>query len=80
MESLLGKLTCSASTFNRREEWEVDNDWSDTTLLIVSAGWGSGGYLLLDKEGKGTQPLIGGGDISIKKQAPKWCINEFLEK
>jgi len=79
-QSLLGKLTCSASTFNQREEWEVDNDWSDTTLLIVSAGWGSGGYLLLDKEGKGTQPLIGGGDISIKKQAPKWCINEFLEK
>jgi hypothetical protein len=79
-QSLLGQLTCSASTFNRREEWETDNDWSGTTLLIVSAGWGSGGYLLLDKEGKGVQPLIGGGDISIKKQAPKWCINEFIEK
>jgi len=79
-QNLLGQLTCSANNFNRREEWETDNNWADTTLLIVSAGWGCGGYLLLDKEGKGTQPIIGGGDLSIKQQAPKWCINEFLER
>jgi len=80
-QSLLGQLTCSASAFNRREEWEADgDDWSDTTLLIVSAGWGTGGYLLLDKEGKGTQPIIGGGDLAIKKQAPKWCISLIHEE
>ena len=76
-QSLLGQLVCSASTFDRREEWDVDNDWSSTTLLVVSAGWGSGGYLLLDKEGRGRQPIIGGGDMPTKKKAPKWCINEF---
>ena len=76
----MGQLTCSASAFDRREEWDVDDDWSNTTLLVVSAGWGSGGYLLLDKEGRGRQPIIGGGDMSIKKMAPKWCINEFHEE
>jgi len=80
-QSLLGQLACSASSFGRREEWEADgDDWSDTTLLVVSAGWGTGGYLLLDKEAKGTQPMIGGGDLLTKKLAPKWCINEFNER
>ena len=74
-QNLLGQLTCSASAFNRREEWESDgDDWSNTTLLIVSAGWGNGGYLLLDE---GMLPFIGGGDISTKRKAPKWCIGQF---
>eukprot|EP00532_Pseudo-nitzschia_australis_P011747 CAMPEP_0168212706 /NCGR_PEP_ID=MMETSP0140_2-20121125/4409_1 /TAXON_ID=44445 /ORGANISM="Pseudo-nitzschia australis, Strain 10249 10 AB" /LENGTH=502 /DNA_ID=CAMNT_0008139517 /DNA_START=107 /DNA_END=1615 /DNA_ORIENTATION=+ len=74
-QNLLGQLTCSANAFNRREEWEPDgDDWSDTTLLIVSAGWGHGGYLLLDE---GMLPFIGGGDISTKRKAPKWCISQF---
>jgi len=77
-QNLFGQLNCSASSFDRRQEWEADgDDWSDTTLLIVSGGWGAGGYLLLDKEGKGTQPIIGGCDFATKEQAPKWCISEF---
>jgi hypothetical protein len=81
-QNMFGQLTCSASSFDRRQEWEANSgdDWSDTTLLIVSGGWGAGGYLLLqDKEGKGTQPVIGGGDFATKEQAPKWCISEFHE-
>lgn len=79
-QNLLGQLNCSASSFDRRQEWEVEGDnWSDTTLLLVSAGWGSGGYLLLDKEGKGIHPIIGGGDFDTKGKAPKWCISEFNE-
>jgi hypothetical protein len=79
-QNMFGQLTCSTSSFNRRQEWETNgDDWSDTTLLIVSGGWGAGGYLLLDKEGKGTQPVIGGGDFATKEQAPKWCISQFHE-
>lgn len=78
-QGLMGQLTCSANAFQRREEWEIDGEPNDTTLLIVSAGWGNGGYLLLDQEGKGTLPIIGGGDIATKKIAPKWCIREFTE-
>jgi len=78
-QNLLGQLNCGATAFNRRQEWEADGELSDTTLLIVSAGWGAGGYLLLNKEGEGTQPVIGGGDFATKKLAPKWCINEFHE-
>jgi hypothetical protein len=78
-QNLLGQLNCGATAFNRRQEWEADGELSDTTLLIVSAGWGAGGYLLLDKESEGTQPVIGGGDFATKKLAPKWCINEFHE-
>jgi len=75
-QNFFGQVACSATSFNRREEWEVDGDWSDTTLLIVSAGWGSGGYMLL---AKGTQqPKIGGCDVSIKNLAPRWLIGEFL--
>ena len=74
-KNVFGQLTCSANSFNRRQEWEADgDDWSDTTLLVVSGGWGAGGYLLLEK---GTQPIIGGYDLATKKQAPKWCISEF---
>ncbi|KAL3938189.1 MAG: hypothetical protein SGARI_001844, partial [Bacillariaceae sp.] len=41
-QSLLGQLTCSANTFGRREEWDMDEDWSSTTLIVASAGWGHG--------------------------------------
>lgn len=79
-QNLLGQFTCGATSFGNRQEWETggDDDWSDTTLLIVSAGWGSGGYLLLDKTGA-QQPFIGGGDFATKGQAPKWCISEFQD-
>jgi len=79
-QDMFGKLTCSTSSFNRRQEWEAGgDDWSTTTLLVVSKGWGAGGYLLLNKEGKGTLPIIGGGDFATKEQAPEWCISEFNE-
>lgn len=74
--NFFGQVGCSATTFNRREEWEVESNWNDTTLLIVAANWGSGGYIILDK---GTQPKIGGCDISIKKLAPRWLIGEYLK-
>jgi len=78
--NMVGKLSCSASSFNRKQEWETDGDnWNNTTLLIVSGGWGTGGYLLLDNGGKGTEPIIGGSDFVTKKQAPKWRISEFSE-
>jgi hypothetical protein len=79
---MLGNLTCSASAFGRREEWEVDKeeDWSDVTLLISSAGWGAGAYLLLNKDGQGDLPLIGGGGLEDKKLAPTWCIQQFETK
>lgn len=78
-QTLLGQLACSASTFGRREEWDVDdeNDWSNTTLLIASAGWGTGGYLLLGRDGEGSLPLIGNGGLEDKKMAPTWCIQQF---
>ena len=78
--TMFGTLSCNASSFNRQQEWETDgDDWYDTTLLIVSGGWGIGGYLFVDNGGKGTQPIIGGGDFDSKKQAPKWEISEFNE-
>ena len=78
-QNMFGQINCSASSFDRRQEWDTDgDDWSDTTLLSVSAGWGAGGYLLFDEEGKGT-PTIGGGDLATKTKAPKWCISEFHE-
>ena len=77
---MFGKLSCSASSFNRQQEWETDGDnWYDTTLLIVSGGWGSGGYLLLNNPSNGSQLKIGGGDFATKEQAPKWHISEFSE-
>ncbi len=73
--NLLGQLSCGATAFNRRQEWEIGGeDWSDATLLVVSAGWGNGGYLLLDEN---SLPIIGAGDMETKGQAPKWNISEF---
>jgi hypothetical protein len=77
-QNFLGQLSCNASTFGRREEWDADNDWSDTTLIIASASWGHGGYLLLgDDHGKDALPVIGGGTLEDKKKAPRWCIAQF---
>jgi hypothetical protein len=78
-QSLLGQLTCSANTFGRREEWDMDDDWTDTTLIVASAGWGHGGYLLLDEQHEHL-PVIGGGTLDDKKKAPKWTINLFEKK
>jgi hypothetical protein len=77
-QSLLGNLTCSASSFGRREEWDADDDWTDTNLVVASAGWGHGGYLLLDDNN--SLPTIGGGTVEDKNKAPKWSIHEFQKK
>ena len=78
-QNILGQLNCGATSFGHRQEWEIEgDDWSNTSLLLVSAGFGNGGYLLLNKDGKGVQQLVlGGGDIDTKGQAPRWCISEF---
>lgn len=74
-QNLLGHLVCSAYSFDRREEWDADNaDWSHTTLLCASAGWGNGGYLMVRKEDQVL--MIGGGGLQDKKDADLWCIQE----
>ncbi|KAG7349152.1 SNARE domain anchored protein [Nitzschia inconspicua] len=78
-QSLLGQLTCSANSFGRREEWDMDDGFSDTTLVVASAGWGHGGYLLLDEKNP-TLPIIGGGTLEDKKKAPKWTMKAFEKK
>jgi hypothetical protein len=57
----------------------MDDDWTDTTLIVASAGWGHGGYLLLDEQHE-RLPVIGGGTLDDKKKAPKWTINLFEKK
>ena len=52
---------------------QADDDWKETRLLSVSAGWGNGGYLIV-RNGKVT---IGGGDTGAKKLADLWCIEEL---
>jgi hypothetical protein len=44
-QTLLGSVTCSASSFGQREEWQADDNWRASKLLIASASWGQGGYL-----------------------------------
>jgi hypothetical protein len=88
-QSLLGQLSCSASTFGRREEWDADEKedvWTatGTALVVCSAGWGTGGYLLLSGDGDAANPknvpAIGGGGLQDKKNAPKWIIHPFEKK
>jgi hypothetical protein len=54
-----GGLSCAAKTFGRREEWQTDNKndhWDNTRLLCASAGWGHGGYLVVDAAAATTNP------------------------
>jgi Snare region anchored in the vesicle membrane C-terminus len=78
-QSLLGQLTCSANTFGRREEWDMEDDWTNTNLVLASAGWGHGGYLLLDEKNP-MLPVVGGGTLEDKKKAPKWTLKAFEKK
>uniref|UniRef100_A0A7R9ZPU6 Uncharacterized protein n=1 Tax=Craspedostauros australis TaxID=1486917 RepID=A0A7R9ZPU6_9STRA len=73
-QSLLGKLSCNANAFGRREEWDADGEWSETSLLCASAGWGNGGYLLATPDRDTV--VVGGGGLVDKKQADQWCIAE----
>jgi hypothetical protein len=73
-QNLLGNLACSSTAFGRREEWDADSDWSETPLLCSSAGWGNGGYILVQT--KDESLLIGGGGLEDKKRADLWCIAE----
>ena len=54
--------------------YQAEDDWKETPLLVTSAGWGNGGYLL-------TRPndgavVIGGSGLEDKKSAALWCITE----
>lgn len=52
---------------------QAGDDWKQTKLLCVSAGWGNGGYLVV-RNGNLT---ISAGDSAAKKQADLWCIEEL---
>lgn len=67
-QTMLGSLSCSSSSFGQREEWQTDENWEETKLLVASAGWGQGGYIARKDSG-----------ISIvfeKNKADKWCLAE----
>jgi len=68
-QTMLGSLACSSSIFGQREEWQVDENWNESTLLIASAGWGQGGYIALKNSGI----VI----VSKKNKADIWCIAEL---
>jgi len=86
-QNFFGTLTCSATSFGRREEWEQDDFASSTssdirttptTLLCASAGWGAGGYLLVRERDFAVQ--IGGSGVAEKKKAALWLLEEYLEE
>lgn len=86
-QNLLGTIVCSANSFDRREEWDADNndDWSETHLLCASAGWGNGGFLLVDTtttttKGGDEVVNVGGGGLEDKKEADLWCMKEHHEE
>jgi hypothetical protein len=69
-QTMLGSLSCSASNFGQREEWEADDNWEESKLLIASAGWGNGGYLKIRLRDSAIQ-------IVDKTKADKWCLAEI---
>lgn len=68
-QTLLGSLSCAASNFGQREEWQADHDWESSKLLIASAGWGNGGYLKVRLRDFVIQ-------IVDKTKADSWCLAE----
>lgn len=70
-QSMFGSLVCSASSFGQREEWQADENWEKSRLLIASAGWGNGGYLKVRQRDGALQ-------IVDKSQADMWCLPEVL--
>ena len=70
-QTMLGSLACSASAFGQREEWQADDNWEKSRLLIASAGWGNGGYLKA-RQRDGVLQIVD------KIQADVWCLREVL--
>eukprot|EP00934_Nitzschia_sp_Nitz4_P000467 Nitzschia sp. Nitz4//scaffold62_size106224//97363//98712//NITZ4_004372-RA/size106224-processed-gene-0.61-mRNA-1//-1//CDS//3329555904//467//frame0 len=76
-QNLLGQLVCSSYKFERREEWDAGNDnWAHTKLICASAGWGTGGFLLVRGENKA---LLIGGTIEDRARADDWSIMEYQD-
>jgi ElaB/YqjD/DUF883 family membrane-anchored ribosome-binding protein len=85
---LTGSLTCSSSTFGRREEWETDasgnwtsptSDTMTTRLLCTSAGWGQGGYIQVNVSNN-FAIKIGGMTASEAKAAAQWTMSVIADK
>ena len=68
-QTMLGSLACSASAFGQREEWQADDNWEKSRLLIASAGWGNGGYLKA-RQRDGVLQIV------EKAEADLWCLQE----
>ena len=73
-QSLLGSLACSATSFGRREEWQVDEDWKHSRLLCSSAGWGAGGYLHVRPRDHAV--VLGGSSVGEAKKAAVFVITD----
>jgi hypothetical protein len=52
---------------------QAGEDWNETRLLCVSAGWGNGGYLVVGANGA---IHIGPGGVEGKQKADLWRIEE----
>ena len=52
---------------------QADENWKETKLLCVSAGFGNGGYLVV----RNGSLVIVKSDSLAKKQADLWCIEEM---
>jgi ElaB/YqjD/DUF883 family membrane-anchored ribosome-binding protein len=85
---LTGSLTCSASTFGRREEWETDgsskwtsptSDAMTTRLLCTSAGWGQGGYIQVTVSNN-CAIKIGGVTAADAKVAAQWTMSAITDE
>lgn len=97
-QSLLGQLACNATSYGRREDWEADcngksiTDFStskvttDVRLLIASASWGQGSYLVVfanhnNNSSNGSTTYytlgIGGSSPEERKNASRWCITNL---
>lgn len=68
-QTMLGSIACSASAFEQREEWQADDNWEKTRLLIASADWGNGGYLKV-RQRDGALKLVGSTTADL------WTLSE----
>lgn len=54
---------------------KADDDWTCSTLLCASAGWGHGGYL--EVASNGSVRIGSGGTAEVRAQAARWYLTEL---
>lgn len=72
--NMFGGIHCASKKLDRREAWNLEDDYTNTPLMCMAAGWGKGSYIHVEDN------TISFVELKDRKRAAMWCIKNLEDE